>query len=154
MKEAKLEIDYKILSFEELSTEDKELLSTAIQTTNLSYSPYSHFKVGCAIRMDTGEIVIGTNQENTSFPNGLCAERVALFSAGCKEGNVTTLVISAKDTNDRLATAFPCGACRQVMLETETKRSKRPIKILIHRKDNTILQFNSVRDLLPFSFDF
>jgi cytidine deaminase len=154
MKEEKLEIKYRIFTLEELNAEDKELIDHAIEMTDYSYSPYSHFKVGCAVRLSTGEIVGGTNQENISYPNGLCAERTALFAAGTKEGIVSALAISAKDKNNKLATAFPCGSCRQVMIETETQRSKKPIKVLIHRQDNTIIQFDSVSSLIPFSFDF
>lgn len=161
MKNEELNIKYTVCDFAELSDENRELIHQAIKTCNNSYSPYSHFSVGCALRLTDGSIITGANQENMAYPSGLCAERTALFTAGsliAKDGdnnkNVEILAISAKDEKGNPATAYPCGACRQVMSEVQNQRTKHPIKVLIHRKDNTVLCFNTVDDLLPFSFDF
>ncbi|MGP1515691.1 MAG: cytidine deaminase [Bacteroidales bacterium] len=154
MKQEQIKINYKIFNLSELSDKDRELIKQAAFATHKSYSPYSNFKVGAAVQLDDGEILLGSNQENIAYPSGLCAERTALFSAGTKQGNVIAIAISAKDEKGNLATAYPCGACRQVMIETQKQRTKHPIKILIHRKDNTVLQIDDVNDLLPFSFEY
>ncbi|MBO6117771.1 MAG: cytidine deaminase [Bacteroidales bacterium] len=161
MKNGELNIKYKILDLAELSSNERELIDRAADACKGSYSPYSHFVVGCALRLSDGSIVTGANQENIAYPSGLCAERTALFAAGCipaEEGdnnkNVEIIAISAKDQNGKTATAYPCGACRQVMSEVQNQRTKHPIRVLIHKKDDTVLCFDSVDDLLPFSFVF
>jgi cytidine deaminase len=156
MQNKNIFIQYKIYeSVEELNDKDKELIEKALQASNTSYSPYSKFKVGCAIRMKNQDIIIGSNQENIAYPSGMCAERVALYKSGVEgKGQIETIAICAKDDKGKLQTAFPCGACRQVMMEYEKQMSKQPINILVLRQDKTIISFDGVDSFLPFSFEF
>ena len=154
MEKHTLNIDYQILDIRDLSVRDKELLSIAWQELEKSYSPYSHFKVSCAVRTTTDEIFVGCNQENIAYPSGLCAERVALFSAGAKNKIPLTLFIVAKNEKNEIASAFPCGACRQVMSEFQNNISKQKIKIMVLTGEEKIMCFNDVDSLLPFGFDF
>lgn len=154
MEKHSLSIDYKILQPEELSTKDRELLEKAKMELKNSYSPYSHFKVACAVRTISDKIFVGCNQENIAYPSGLCAERTALFSLGADKEKPQTLFIVAQNEKDEPATAFPCGACRQVMVEFQNFITKQDVKIMILTKNNKVLCFNNVDSLLPFSFDF
>ncbi|MCR4772737.1 MAG: cytidine deaminase [Prevotella sp.] len=153
MKNLKLEIDYQVCQLDELSAADMELVNKAIAATNNSYANYSNFHVGAAVRLSDGKIVIGANQENAAFPSGLCAERTALFAAQANfpDLSVCTLAIAAKNANGLLKHPItPCGACRQVILEIED-RYKRDIRILLYGTEG-VYCFDSVKDLLPFSF--
>lgn len=154
MEKRTLNIDYKILQIEELPAKDKELLEKAKIELKNSYSPYSHFKVACAVRTMSDKIFVGCNQENIAYPSGLCAERTALFSLGAEKEKPQTLFIVAQNEKDEPATAFPCGACRQVMIEFQNSITKQDVKVMILTKDNKVLCFNNVDSLLPFSFDF
>ncbi|MDO5759992.1 MAG: cytidine deaminase [Bacteroidota bacterium] len=153
MEKHTLNIDYNILQIEDLSLQDRELMDKAKEELKNSYSPYSHFKVACAIRTKSGKIFVGCNQENVAYPSGLCAERVALFSVGAKKEIPQTLFIVAKNEKNETSTAFPCGACRQVMAEFQNFISKQDIKIMLLTQDEKILSFKSVNDLLPFTFE-
>lgn len=154
MEKHTLNIDYKILQIEELPAKDKELLEKAKIELKNSYSPYSHFKVACAVRTTSDKIFVGCNQENIAYPSGLCAERTALFSLGAEKEKPQTLFIVAHNEKDEPATSFPCGACRQVMIEFQNSITKQDVKVMILTKDNKVLCFNNVDSLLPFSFDF
>ena len=141
-------------SIEQLSSMDRELAEAAIQATEGSYAPYSKFNVGAAVRLDSGLIVKGANQENAAYPSGLCAERTAMFyaSATYPECIMTGIAITASQEGvlcDNPVT--PCGACRQVMAQYQTKGGK-PMSILLvgGRK---IWKFEKVDDLLPLIFD-
>ena len=141
-------------SIEQLSSMDRELAEAAIQATEGSYAPYSKFNVGAAVRLDSGLIVKGANQENAAYPSGLCAERTAMFyaSATYTECIMTGIAITASQEGvlcDNPVT--PCGACRQVMAQYQTKGGK-PMSILLvgGRK---IWKFEKVDDLLPLIFD-
>ena len=141
-------------SVQELNAKDRELIEAARKATETSYSPYSRFRVGTAVRLGDGEIVTGSNQENLAYPSGLCAERVALFTASVRAGEkcvVETLAIAAIDSNGRIAEASPCGACRQVMIEQEQRQGK-PLRTLVALGDGRVREYNSVADLLPFVF--
>ena len=154
MKDLKLLIDIKIYDYRELDNADRELIDAACEATKRSYAPYSHFSVGAAARLANGIVVTGTNQENAAYPSGLCAERTTLFYANSQypDQAVETLAIAAHNGRDFLdAPIPPCGACRQVMLETE-KRFKRPMRILLYGKEG-IYELKNVGDLLPLSFD-
>ena len=103
-------------SFEELHEKDQELMNRAIQARENAYAPYSNFKVGAAVLMENGEVVIGSNQENASYPSGLCAERVAVFQAGAKYPGLTIEAIAITAASDHYLVnqpAGPCGNCRQ-----------------------------------------
>ena len=154
MKDLTLQIDIKIYDYSELSDADRQLIDSAREATQRSYAPYSHFSVGAAARLADGTVVTGTNQENAAYPSGLCAERTTLFYANSQypDQPVNTLAIAAKTEKDFIETPIPpCGACRQVILETE-KRYKHPIRILLYGKE-CIYEVKSIGDLLPLSFD-
>ncbi|MBO7544584.1 MAG: cytidine deaminase [Bacteroidales bacterium] len=145
-------IDY--TSIEEMEPQDRELVLEAIDAQKGSYCPYSHFKVGAALRLDDGTIVKGSNQENNAYPAGLCAERTAMFAAGANypDKAFDTLAIVGSDSNGICETpATPCGECRQVMAEYQAKGG-RPLKIILVGR-NKIQKFFKVDDLLPFIFD-
>ena len=136
------------------SDADRQLMDAAREATQRSYAPYSHFSVGAAARLENGTVVTGTNQENAAYPSGLCAERTTLFYANSQypDQAVETLAIAARNERDFLDDPIPpCGACRQVMLETE-KRFKQPMRILLFGKKG-IYEMKSVGALLPLSFD-
>ena len=141
-------------SIEQLSSMDRELAEAAIQATEGSYAPYSKFNVGAAVRLDSGLIVKGSNQENAAYPSGLCAERTAMFyaSATYPENIMTGIAITASQEGALCANPVtPCGACRQVMAQYQTKGGK-PMSILLVGS-NKIWKFEKVDDLLPLIFD-
>ena len=153
MEELKLDSKIMFCQMDELDDKDRILVETAMAATDNSYSPYSKFKVGAAIRLDDGTIIKGANQENAAFPSGLCAERSAIFGAQSNypEQAIITLAIAARNENGFLKSPIsPCGACRQVILEMED-RYKQPVRILLYGETG-IYCFGSIKDLLPFSF--
>lgn len=155
MKELNIHINVHVYAYDELDNADRELIDNAREATQRSYAPYSHFSVGAAARLADGTIVCGSNQENAAYPSGLCAERTTLFYANSRhpEQPVITLAITARnERGDFLDEPIPpCGACRQVMLETEV-RYKHPMRILLYGRKG-IYEVRSVGDLLPLSFD-
>lgn len=154
MKQIKLEINIEARSYDELTEEDRKLIDAAREATQRSYAPYSHFSVGAAARLENDVIITGTNQENAAYPSGLCAERTTLFYANSQypDQAVKTLAIAARTEKDFLDTPIPpCGACRQVLLETE-KRYGKPMRILLYSKGDIYI-IEGVGGLLPLSFD-
>ena len=144
----------KVYTFDELNKAEQDLMTSAMEATTRSYAPYSKFSVGAAALLANGIVVTGTNQENAAYPSGLCAERTTLFYANSQypDQPVLTLAIAARTEKDFIDLPIPpCGACRQVILETE-KRYKQPIRILLYGKKE-IYEVKSIGDLLPLSFD-
>ena len=141
-------------SLEEMTLEDRQLALAAIDAMKRAYAPYSNFFVGAAVRLDDGTVVTGSNQENAAFPSGICAERTAMFSAGASYPDKAMVSIAvaggAGGTLDP-DPASPCGACRQVMAQYQTKGGKDMSIILVG--NGRILRFSRVDDLLPFIFD-
>ncbi len=142
-----------VFLLEELEDNDHQLVTQAIEATRNSYSPYSHFSVGAALRLANGRVVTGSNQENASSPLGLCAERTAIFHAQHQypDQPITAIAIAAR--TEEALTRFPippCGACRQVMLEVED-RYQQPIRILLYGSEG-IHVVDTVKALLPFQF--
>lgn len=156
MEKRKQEFEYILFdSFEELSSEDQDLMNRAISARKDAYAPYSKFQVGTAVLLKNGEIIIGSNQENASYPAGVCAERVAILHAGAKYPGIEIRVIAISATSKNHKVNKPvssCGICRQSMAEYEQKQ-KAPIKILMMGEIGPVLQCNSVLDLIPFAFD-
>lgn len=154
MKELELKSVIQACQMEELSAEEQHLVNLAIEATSRSYAPYSHFHVGAAVRLENGEEIIGCNQENAAYPSGLCAERTALFSAGAQFPDVPVrmLAIAARGTDGELQyePVGPCGSCRQVIIESET-RAKNPIRILLYGR-KCIYIIDGIRQLMPLSF--
>lgn len=154
MKDLTITATIKVYQPDELSPADRALMKAAKEATARSYAPYSRFSVGAAAQLADGTIVTGTNQENAAYPSGLCAERTTLFYANSQHPDqpVVTLAIAARTEKDFIDLPIPpCGACRQVILETE-KRYKQPIRILLYGK-KCIYEVRSIGDLLPLSFD-
>lgn len=155
MAEKLLNIKYwEYNSKDELSDGDRHLLEEAIAATEGSYAPYSEFNVGAALLLDSGRVVKGANQENIAYPSGLCAERTALFAAGAnyRDENVVALAIAATKEGVLIdEPATPCGACRQVMAESQMRSGTKMRVILGGSKK--ILIFEAVEDLLPFVFE-
>ncbi len=152
MEEIKLDITFKRLKTGMLPKDDYHLFIAAVSAAKRAYAPYSHFNVGAAVLLDDGTVIEGNNQENIAFPSGLCAERVALFSAGAlyPEKPVIAIAIAAIKDGEIQPFIAPCGACRQVMVETE-QRNGLAMRVLLCGMDETIL-IASANDLLPFSF--
>ena len=141
-------------SVAQMSPEDQELVAQALEAKKGSYSPYSQFQVGAALRLENGQIVKGANQENAAYPSGLCAERTAMFWAGANypDAAMLSLAIVASDHGVLCESpASPCGSCRQVMAEYQKKQGKPMEVILVGSK--RIRKFACVDDLLPFIFD-
>lgn len=137
----------------ELSGDDQNLVKEARRITGLAYAPYSGFHVGAAVLLDNGMIVTGNNQENSAYPSGLCAERVALFYANANypESAVKIIAISAAKNGVLVNEPVkPCGSCRQALAETEV-RFETPIRIILDGQDS-IMVLNGVESLLPLSF--
>lgn len=154
MKQLIFSRPYRLYAYDELPAEDRQLVDEARRATFNSYSPYSHFSVGAALRLQGGIVVCGSNQENAAYPSGLCAERTALFYANAHYPDlpVEVLAIAARNEQGEFVRqpVTPCGACRQVMLETET-RFRHPLRILLAGTDS-IIELTDVGLLLPFSF--
>jgi cytidine deaminase len=139
---------------EDLDLESKYVTHKAKDAANHAYAPYSKFYVGAAVLLEDGSIVTGTNQENAAYPSGMCAERVALFSAMAQhpEGVIRKIAIVAKrKAGKELTPATSCGACRQVMLEYEM-RQEAPIEVIMQNEDHKWVKALSAQSLLPFSF--
>lgn len=151
----KIEISYKEFSgIGQMEAADRELVEAAVKATENSYAPYSNFHVGAAVRLASGRIITGANQENAAYPSGLCAERTAMFAAGANypDDAQISIAIAAADANGFLeAPATPCGACRQVMAEYQKKGRRNMSVILFGTK--AIWKFEKVDDILPLIFD-
>jgi len=147
-------IKYKaITNFSLLSTVDKDLMKRASEVANSAYAPYSSFHVGAALILENDHVVVGNNQENSSFPCGICAERVALFSAGTNYPNllIKKIAITAVSKDFNLENPVgPCGLCRQVLIECEDKQGL-DIEIILFNKKQ-VIKLNKAKDLLPFFF--
>lgn len=154
----KKQIGFELLVFnslDEMSESDVNLLHQAETARQNSYSPYSKFSVGAALLLENGTVLLGSNQENASFPAGLCAEGVAVFNAGSNYPNerIKTIAIMAASEEHHLnKPAAPCGICRQAIAEYEIKQ-KTPIAIIMKAQDGPIYKCGSVSDLLPLGFD-
>ena len=141
-------------SIDQLEPQDRELAEAAIEATKGSYAPYSGFNVGAAVRLDSGLIIKGSNQENAAYPSGLCAERTALFyahSAWPQDPVEALAVVASVDGTVTPTFTYPCGACRQVLVETE-QRAQAPLRILVGSAQK-VLVFEGISSLLPFVFD-
>ena len=139
---------------DEMDPQDAELMRQAHEATQHAYAPYSKFNVGAAVRLANGEIVTGNNIENAAYPSGLCAERVAMFSAMAKFPGVAfeALAVTAHSQTKLVAEPVaPCGACRQVMVEVE-QLSKQPLRVLCQGQEGPIMVFEGIESLMPFIF--
>lgn len=141
-------------ALDEMSVHDRDLVKSAIGAMQNAYAPYSNFKVGAAIRFDDGTVTCGSNQENIAYPSGLCAERTAMFyaQAAYPEKTIDAIAI-ASASGDTLndSPVYPCGACRQVLLESELRNAK-PIRVICYGGKRTV-EVPSASSLLPLQFE-
>lgn len=156
MKEITINTNFSVFdSISALPTEIQSLMQQAIEVRKNAYAPYSRFRVGAAILLDNGKVVLGSNQENAAYPSGLCAERVAIFQAGAIYPNakiVQLAITAASDTNPTKSPIPPCGSCRQSIAEYEFKQDT-PIEIYFMGESGEVYKSNSISNLLPLSFD-
>lgn len=156
MKEVKIESTlYVFKNIDELPKDVLTLMHKAIKAREKAYAPYSSFCVGAAILLDNNEVVTGNNQENASYPSGLCAERTAIYYAGAKypETRVIRMAITAGSKKNKTTSPIPpCGACRQAIAEYEIKQ-KAPIEIYFMGETGQVIKSNSLADLLPLGFN-
>lgn len=141
-------------SAEQLSSEDAWLLQEARSVTQSAYAPYSNFNVGAVAKLSNGEMVAGTNQENASYPVGMCAERVLLASAATLYPNIPieTMAISYHNMNGESSHPIsPCGICRQTLCEYE-ERMKKPIRLILSGMEGKVYIIEKSSNLLPLSF--
>ena len=141
-------------NLDELIADDKELVLSAREVALNAYAPYSKFRVGASVRLETGRIVSGANVENAAFPSGICAERNALsYSVSNYPGEKPVAIAVAAFAEDGLTaeTVAPCGNCRQVIAEEE-QRNRQKIKVILSGREKIIV-IESISDLLPFQFN-
>lgn len=155
MKEKKYQFLYKIYkTSDELNEGDASLLIQARKVTKKAYAPYSRFHVACAARLENGRTVIGTNQENASYPVTICAERALLATVGTQYGDepIETLAISYHPLDGESKHPIsPCGMCRQALTEYE-RRSGKPIRLILSGMEGIVYVIDSAKDLLPLAF--
>lgn len=153
MKDYEIKCKVRVFQPEELAEDERELIESALDATLTSYSPYSHFQVGAALRMSDGSIVRGSNQENAAYPVASCAERTALFWAGANLPalSVDAIAIAAR-TQGQLTpkVTAPCGMCRQALIEQE-HRQGHDMRVYLYCREGVFV-VESVSQLLPFSF--
>ena len=152
MEKYTIEIPIQKFRLNELSDEERFWIDTAVIAAKQAYAPYSNFYVGAVVVLANGKIVTGNNQENIAYPSGMCAERVALYFAGARYPDVPVKAIVVIAVKDGVVQKHisPCGACRQVLLETE-QRSKQPVRIILGGSDEVHI-VDSAELLLPVSF--
>ncbi|WP_143883432.1 cytidine deaminase [Chryseobacterium binzhouense] len=140
----------------ELTEIEQKLFEQAKIARKNAYAPYSEFFVGCAVLLENGEIFSGNNQENAAFPSGLCAERTALFWIGANypDQKIKKIFIvgGPKEFSEKNPPIPPCGACRQSIMEYETKQNEN-IELYFANLNDDIIKVSSIKDLLPFYFD-
>lgn len=144
---------YEYETIHELPENDRLLLAEARKITGNAYAPYSGFYVGAAVLLGNGQIFTGNNQENSAYPSGLCAERVALFYANANypESKVKAIAVSAAKNGVLVSEPVkPCGSCRQALAEAEV-RFNHPIRIILDGQ-HSIMVLQGVESLLPLSF--
>ncbi|RTQ52456.1 cytidine deaminase [Hymenobacter gummosus] len=148
-----LTITADVLTPAELSADEARVWQAAQAATDYAYAPYSHFHVGAALLLDDDSIAWNTNQENAAYPSGLCAERTVLFGLNGQQPAraVKLMAVAARPQGGEFVAVTSCGACRQVMVEAESRQAT-PIPLLLPGPNGTIWRFRSLADLLPFQF--
>lgn len=150
-----LPAEIELVEFEALSQEERTVLEKAKSVSENSYSPYSNFQVGAAIALENGDFLQSSNQENVSYPVGVCAERLVLGYAGANfptQFPTTIGVVARRKGEEAWATVSPCGMCLQGINEVETRFGK-PMTILILRSDGKVFRAQGVKNLLPLKLD-
>jgi len=156
MKENKFEFEYEVYAdSSELNEQDAWLLNEARTVTENAYAPYSNFHVGAVAMLENGEVVAGTNQENASYPVGICAERVLLGSIATMHPHIPVVSIAISYSSDEVKSDHPispCGMCRQALLEYET-RTDNPIRLILSGQEGKVFVIKTASNLLPFAFN-
>lgn len=144
-----INISYEHYTLDTLPQADSELVQAAEEATAQAYAPYSGFKVGAAARLRGGQIITAANCESEVFPSGLCAERSLLYhyASNYADNPIEAMAIASAPSERE---CYPCGACRQVILDTEN-RQQSPIRIIM-AGGGTATVVGSAKDLLPFTF--
>lgn len=153
MKQITIKTDVTVLQYGELKESERQLADAAREATDNSYSPYSGFSVGAAIRLEDGSIIKGANQENAAFSVTMCAERAAIFNAQSNfpQLAITEIAIAAKNAGGFVEEPVsPCGSCRQALLEMEQRYGK-DIEIYLCGNNN-VYKLDSAKGLLPLAF--
>ena len=155
MKKHKLTLSFlEYNSIDELNNDDRTLLLKAKEAAKNAYAPYSKFRVGAAVLLADGTIVIGSNQENAVYPVGLCAERVALFSAQANypDQPIVALAVTAIGSDGKISQPVPpCGSCRQAMIEVESRHNQ-PLRVIMQGEDGPIIISEKMDNLMPLIF--
>lgn len=155
MQEKKYQFEYEVYNdISELNEKDAWLLTEARTVTEQAYAPYSNFHVGAVAMMENGQVVAGTNQENASYPVGICAERVLLGSVATLHPNIPIESIAISYSSETVKSDHPispCGMCRQALLEYETRLSK-PIRLILSGQEGKVYIIKTASLLLPFAF--
>jgi cytidine deaminase len=155
MKETEIHLRYVVYeSSDELAPEDRSLLEEARNVTSRAYAPYSKFYVGAAALFENGKIISGTNQENASYPVGICAERTLLSVAAMDQSGIPikSIAVSYNNINGQSNNPIsPCGMCRQSLSEYEV-RNKQPIRLILSGQKGRVYIIHHASDLLPLSF--
>ena len=156
MKEVKIETTLQVYdSISNLPEDVQQLMNSAIEARKHAYSPYSKFDVGAAVLLDNGKVISGSNQENASYPSGLCAERTAIYYAGATypKAKMLKMALTASSQNQQtLKPIPPCGACRQAISEYEIKQDN-PIEIYFMGVKGKVVKSKSLANLLPLVFE-
>ena len=142
-------ITYEKHTPESLPQQDVELVKAAVEASQRAFAPYSHFKVGAAARLSGGTIISAANCESEVFPSGMCAERSLLYHYRTNYAN-TPIEAIAIASDPATGECYPCGACRQVLLDAE-RAQQRPIRLIMAGPDSASV-VASVEELLPFTF--
>ncbi len=156
MKEVRIESKFTVYDdLNSLPKDVQQLFQSAAEARSKAYAPYSQFKVGAALLLENNEIIIGNNQENASYPSGLCAERTAIYAAGANYPKTKILkmaVIAGSEKNTTSKPIPPCGACRQAIAEYEINQNQ-AIEIYFKGEEGKVVKSNSLKNLLPLVFD-
>jgi len=155
MRQKKFEFSFEVYAgIDELNAEDRQLLTDARNVTDKAYAPYSNFHVGAAAKLENGKIVTGTNQENASYPVGICAERVLLSAISSLYQGIPVETMAVSYQSKKMKSDHPispCGMCRQALQEFEG-RTGRPIRLILAGMEGEIYIINSASQLLPLAF--
>ena len=155
MHKFNIQSEISVCETDELSPLQRDLLLRAKAACNAAYAPYSRFRVGAALLLEDGTVVVGSNQENAAYPLTLCAERVAIFAAMSQkpDARISHIAITVQTQTGAVdRPVSPCGSCRQVIYETEL-RCKRDIELILQGDTGSVYLVPTVKHLLPLMFD-
>ncbi len=155
MENKQLVLPYRSAKPDEMPQSDRSLIQAAANAAHTAYAPYSRFRVGCAIRLQNGHVIQGSNQENASSPCGTCAERTALFYAGAQYPDVPIrcmAICAFTETGPTPKPVTPCGLCRQALLETQKRQDGHSIRLLMAGSEE-VWEITDIGLLLPLQFD-